>query len=371
MSALPVPTSADGRGLDSWLTEHLNLHGHDDSEEAVTEGLRRARSAAAWCVSAMRPSAPYWHLQIVGEQGSAKTTAARLLKRVTDPSSIEDMPPPKTPHDLAVVAKGQRVTSLDNLSEMGPAMSDALARMATGATVANRGLYTDDDIAAFRVEGAALLNGIPDVINKPDLAERTLSLVLQRPLRRKLDAEVSAAFQADQPKVLASLLDGLVGVMAYGDDVIVELDRERAPRMVDPFVWAEAAGRVWDWKPWQLLDDLELTERDAAEAMMESSPLARALTAMVAKYLRRHPKETQWKGQCGELLDACTDEAMAMGLDTTEYWPKSAKGMTNALRRIAQPLRIIGWEVEHRWDGRGNDRAPRWTLRPPKDGECH
>jgi hypothetical protein len=274
------------------------------------------------------------------------------------------MAPPKTHHDLAIVAKEQRVTSLDNLSKMSPEMSDALARMSTGSTIANRGLYTDGEVAAFSVRGACLLNGIPDVINKADLAERTLTLVLQRPIHRKLDAEVKAGFQEDWPKLLAALCDGLVGVLAYEQDVINALDRERAPRMVDPFVWAEAAGRVWDWKPWQLLDDLEHAQYDAAASLMESDPVARAVIKAVTDWCKRK-NAPEWKGQANELLDIARIAAQDLGA-STEYFPTSPRGMASSMRRIAPPLRLLGWTVDNRWEGRDRDRAPRWSLRPPQ-----
>ena len=54
-----------------------------------------------------------------------------------------------------------------------------------------------------------ILNGIEDIVERPDLADRALFLTLE-PIpaeRRRPEAELWAAFETDRPRILGALLD--------------------------------------------------------------------------------------------------------------------------------------------------------------------
>ena len=57
-------------------------------------------------------------------------------------------------------------------------ISDALCRLASGGSLLVRQLYTDDTEVLFQAARPALLNGIEDVIGRPDLADRAIFLTL-------------------------------------------------------------------------------------------------------------------------------------------------------------------------------------------------
>jgi hypothetical protein len=57
-------------------------------------------------------------------------------------------------------------------------LSDALCRPATAGSFAVRQLYTDDEEVLFEAARPILLNGIEDVISRPDLGDRTIFLTL-------------------------------------------------------------------------------------------------------------------------------------------------------------------------------------------------
>ena len=59
-----------------------------------------------------------------------------------------------------------------------PWLSDALCRIASGGSFAVRRLYTDDEEVLFKAARPILLNGIEDVIGRPDLADRAIFLSL-------------------------------------------------------------------------------------------------------------------------------------------------------------------------------------------------
>jgi hypothetical protein len=77
-----------------------------------------------------------------------------------------------------IAANNSHVLAFDNLAGLPHALSDAFCRLATGASFGLRQLFTDADEVLFQEARPILLNGIEDVINRPDLADRRLFLTL-------------------------------------------------------------------------------------------------------------------------------------------------------------------------------------------------
>jgi hypothetical protein len=129
-----VPSAADFRPL-------RRLLGHLDADTYIL--------FVAWCLGALLPNGPYTLLVLSGEQGSGKTTLARLAQRITDPVHGDLLQPPGTDRDLIAVAKANRVIGFDNLSRIPAELADSLCRLATGSELGGRALYTDHDMASF------------------------------------------------------------------------------------------------------------------------------------------------------------------------------------------------------------------------------
>ena len=102
--------------------------------------------------------------------------------------------------------------AFDNVSGLPGWISDTLCRLATGGGFAVRQLYTDQDEVLFDATRPVILNGIEDIVTRPDLADRALFLTLE-PIpeeRRRPEAELWAAFEAERPRILGVLLDAVV-----------------------------------------------------------------------------------------------------------------------------------------------------------------
>ena len=76
--------------------------------------------------------------------------------------------------------------AFDNVSGLPARVSDTLCRLATGGGFAARQLYTDADEALFDAARPAILNGIEDIVTRPDLADRAVFLTLD-PSRRRAE----------------------------------------------------------------------------------------------------------------------------------------------------------------------------------------
>src|SRR5256886_5689169 len=122
MLALPVPLP--GGALDD-LRPFLNVADDGDYRLLVT-----------WLLAALRPRGPYPVLVLHGEQGSAKSTTARVLRMLIDPNGAPLRAEPHDDRDLMIAATNGWIVALDNLSHLPPWLSDALCRLATGGAFA-------------------------------------------------------------------------------------------------------------------------------------------------------------------------------------------------------------------------------------------
>ena len=164
MNALPYPTRG---GSIRELRKFVNAASDDDFNLMV-----------GWLVAALRPGYPYPICVTNGEQGSAKSTTNRVLRDCVDPNKAGLRRPPRERRDLMVAALNGHVVSLDNLSRLPEWLADDLCSLATGAGFSARQLYSDSDEIIFTAQRPILLNGIPTVADRSDIADRALAFTL-------------------------------------------------------------------------------------------------------------------------------------------------------------------------------------------------
>jgi len=163
---LPLPAPQRSGSILA-LQSLLNLASYDDFILLV-----------AWLLAALRPMGPYPLLALAGEQGSAKTVTCKLLKALIDPSIAPVRTLPREERELMIAANNTHALAFDNVSGVPAWLSDALCRLASGGSLAVRQLYTDDTEVLFEAARPMLLNGIEDVVGRPDLADRAIVLTL-------------------------------------------------------------------------------------------------------------------------------------------------------------------------------------------------
>ena len=117
-------------------------------------------------------------LALNGEAGSAKSTAARVLKSCVDPTIAPLRSQPRSEHDLVIAARNSWTIGLDNLSSLPVWLSDALCRLATGGGLGTRQLYSDADESLFDVQRPVILNGITSLADRGDLQDRCIPITL-------------------------------------------------------------------------------------------------------------------------------------------------------------------------------------------------
>ncbi len=340
-SMRPLPEPEAG-GMIEELRDFLNVRSNDDFMLVV-----------AWLVAALWERGPYPVLVLNGEHGTGKSVFSRLIRSLVDPSAAPIRAVPKDDRDLVVSASNSRVLAFDNLSGVPAWFADALARLATGSGFATRMLHTDRDEFIFEGSRPIVLNGIPLLTDRADLADRAVTIhltVIPEDVRQPED-ELFAAFEAKRPAILGALFDAISA--ALRNLATVKLDR--MPRMADFAKLITAAEPGLGWEPGAFLKVYRENRRDVIESSFEADPVAVAIKDYVSV---EHPEG--WAGTATELLSALNG-GVSEGMRKSRIWPDTAQRLGNRIDRVAPLLRSKGFVVERRHSGQRLI-----TIAPPK-----
>lgn len=134
---------------------------------------------------------------ICGGEGLGKTSSARHLQAVVDPSLTRTIEPPKCHDDgqLLNLSMNHSVLNFDNMSNLDSELSDSICRLVTGAGLTKRLLHSNrDELLSEALPWWVVLNGITPTPRAADLLRRSVFLDAVRPedlgLERAGDAEV-------------------------------------------------------------------------------------------------------------------------------------------------------------------------------------
>ena len=331
MKPLPIPVSG---GSIEMLRPFLNVQSDPDFVLAIV-----------WMLAVLRDRGPYPVLVLAGEQGSAKSTFSAIMRALLDPNSAPLRALPREDRDLFIAANNGHVLTFDNVSGLRAWISDTLCRLATGGGFAVRQLYTDQDEVLFDAARPVVLNGIEDIVERPDLADRALFLTLEPipPERRRPETELWAAFETNRPRILGALLDAVVeGIKRLPDTRLPEL-----PRMADFAVWATACETAI-WPAGTFWSAYCRNRDEAVEGVIDADPVAGAVRALMSA-------RTVWTGTASDLLGALT-EGVGERIAKSKTWPDSPRALSGRLRRAATFLRKIGIEIAFKKEGRARTR---------------
>ena len=332
MLALPLPQPG---GTLQHLAAFINVPGQD---ELVL--------LTSWLLATLRPGGPYPILVVAGEQGSAKTVLAKTLRALTDPNAAPVRTLPREERDLFIAANNGHVLAFDNLSTVPPWLSDTLCRLASGGSFATRQLYTDGDEVLFEAARPVILNGIEDVVTRPDLADRALFLTLPylAERQRRSEQELWRAFELARPRLLGALLDAV----SHGLRMLPLVRLERLPRMADLALWA-AACETAAWPGGAFAQAYAGNRRAAVHDAIDADPVAACVCEIMAE-------RSSWTGTAVDLLRVGAGGSWDGRSDSRTGWPKSPRALAGRLRRAQTFLRALGIDIAFSREGRAGSR---------------
>jgi len=292
------------------------------------------------------PSGPYFVLNFVGEQGSAKSCAARIIRQLVDPNQNPLRSPPKEERDLIAQAASNWCVALDNLSSLPLWLSDGLCRLSTGGGHSARTLYTDLEEISLAVKRPVILNGIEDVAARPDLAERSLQIELETiPEGKRIsEKELWAKFEKHRPAIFEAILNAIVCAMR----ALPNVKLDSLPRMADAALWATAGETAFGFERGAFMAAYRRNLDDSAIASIEAHPVGVAIRQLLEK-------QHEWSGEPAQLLEALNG-MVSEETKRSKVWPKNPRALGHGLRRLAPALRRAEIAVER---GKGKRREIR------------
>lgn len=337
---LPLPDPTGGGALND-LRRFVNVK--DDADWTLL---------LAWLVASLRPSLPMPLLALYGAQGSAKSTTARILASLIDPSKAALRSAPRDERDLMIAARHRWCLTFDNLSHVSNSLSDSLCRLATGGGLSTRELYTDDEEILFEALRPVIINGIEDLATRGDLLSRAIVLYLPsfKSNARRKEADLWREFERARPSICGALFDSVAVALRRVESV--KLDG--LPRMADFAAWAVAAEPAFGVPAGTFIEAYAGNRATANITALDESPLSEA----VMKLLEAQPKPF-WSGKASELLEELKRHVGEQTL-RDKAWPKAANALTNKLRRLEPSLRAVG--IDFRESRTGHTRAKILTL---------
>ena len=328
--ALPVPAKVDpGEGIQE-LRSFLNV----SDEDFVL--------CVAWLLAALRVPGPYPVLVLAGEPGSAKTTAAKMLRSLVDPARSPTRAMPKDERDATIAARNRRVLVFDNLSHLPVWFSDLLCRFVTGQGYATRALWTDDEEKVFEASLPLILTSIDNVAVRGDLADRALIVRLDHIAEtdRRTESVLWSDLEEARPRIFAALLTGL----SEGLRQLPHVRLERSPRMADFATWVTACEGAF-WPEGTFIAAFNRAQASAVVDVLDDSRVWPSLREFI-------DERGSFEGTATELLKALN--ARQMDEKPPKGWPSTGAVLGKHLSRLVPSMRRLGYAAASTRSNSGN-----------------
>ena len=309
----------------------------------------------AWLCECLRPDTPFPVLELIGEQGSAKSTTQTALRRLIDPNACDLRAIPKTVEDMYVSALVNWLASYENVSHLPPLMQDALCIIATGGGHAKRKLYTDAEETVLNVKRPIILNGISAAVTAQDLIDRAISVEMPIISERFETTGLWHLFDERHSAMLGALLGLMAGALARLPTIM--LPKEEQPRLIEFVRFGMAITEALGKNGSEFLAQFTVSRQDSIGRTIDASPVASA----VLEWFEHHPLGRT------DTAKALMESVAAHKSAQSDAWPRSPKGFADALRRAAPALRQFGIECRSlpktggiiNWEIRPREKSPK------------
>ncbi|QBR40564.1 hypothetical protein EHF36_07935 [Kerstersia gyiorum] len=289
----------------------------------------------AWLIEAMRESTPYPGIELVGEQGSGKSFTAKLLRRLIDPNACDLRGAPRSVEDIFVSGGVSHVLTFENLTHLHSNIQDALCIASTGGGHARRTLYTDADETVIQMKRPWIVNGISVAITQQDLIDRTLSIDLPVIEARNASTDLWRHFVRHQASIIGAVLDIAAKALALMPEM-PPLPHDERPRLIEFANLGRSVAVALGDAPENFMTQFNAARSEAVARVLDGSPVASAILDWVgANPLGREQPVKAWMHDL--------EHYRPLG---AEAWPKSPKGLGDAMRRSAPALRQMGIECK-------------------------
>lgn len=277
----------------------------------------------------------------VGEKGSGKTMALRAIGQFIYGDEWRESVMPDEKDDFMSKVSNQTLAAIDNYDDGVEWANDALAALATGASVEKRELYTTNDMRKVQPDCFLALTSRDPPFRRDDVADRCLVFRVERVSGDFIsETQYLSQIRIYRDELWSQYLDNLNAILAKRQ-ADADPHRTTTHRMADWALFAQdAAGALEVSNCDRLLEGME-TER--AFFALENEPLR----VIIEQFLRDNPDGGSF--EAGDLLGDFESAANEAGI-TMPY--NTSRGLSNALTSLSEELgELFGMEVRESRSG--------------------
>ena len=289
----------------------------------------------AWLVTALLPDEEHPILLLHGSQGAGKSVAARIQKRLIDPSGSEKNElsrlNKKDQNQMTFTMAHSLVTIFDNISSTDKEIDDILCLGVTGGAELKRALFTNSETVTTDIASTIILTTInPDLITVGDLGDRAISVELQRPVNEFLNKRyLDDKFDAIKPDIFGGLL-ALVQIYLQNRE---SLEKQPSRFRMTTF---SACGKIVSetLKLGSFEDAYSQDQLNISKSVLDNEPLSQFIYYMADKF-------PNIEHSFGDLLKDMQEWANGEGINITmgRSWPQNIKSLSQKVKRLEEDIR--------------------------------
>lgn len=270
-----------------------------------------------WLTSTLRATGPYPILVLRGPASSGKSTLARALRTLIDPSTAPLRRLPHTDRELLHLAQHNWILVFDHVHRIPIKISEALCAVASGEAI-DTAQPDYRDAAVAEIARPIILIAPLDEAQSPwtptrSLSTRSLTIDLAPIAAPRAEGAVWSDFEVLRAPLLATLANAVSTALRN----IRDIDLHHVPRFSDSVAWAAAAAPTLGLDPAAIIEAIS----DPESMWLGVDPLRDTLYALL------HPHQT-WSGEPATLLSRLRSLAPLATL------PSNTKSLIQSLFRI-------------------------------------
>jgi len=301
-----------------------------------TETAEDFTMAISFLTFSLHPKGPYPVLALDSGGGSCKSTGARMMKSIVDPSLAVNFSKPKNLQNVFVNAANTWLVSYDNLSKIEPWFSDAICQLATGGSHGAKKLYTDADEFQIIVKRPIIIDGIGELIVRGDLARRAINVRMKNiegTPELKTEEEIWNLFFLKQPYLLGWIFNAISAGLRNLNSV-----HEHYSTMAD-FCRFIAAADKEIWTPGTFNKAYRSNMSKVGKQVIQADPVASSVMALMEN-------NSDCKGTASDALRSLASFIQDKRLLFSKSWPQSANKLRGFLEKSESFLKKEGIELQ-------------------------
>jgi hypothetical protein len=191
----------------------------------------------------------------------------------------------------------------------------------------------------FSATRPCLLNGIPDLAGRPDLADRAIvvSLPVIPPAERAFEGEFNKLLDAAMPRILAGLLDAVSSGLAN----LATVQLTERPRMADFAKWVSATEPALGWTQGAFLEAYAANRDSGDRATVEGNPVGLAILKLVDENGRWSGTMTELKTILRNRYPLLTDDPYSFHVRKTNSPPRSVGSSPHCAAWVSRSALIV------------------------------